>query len=625
MKKTWEMAKVFGKVRSIITDIYLDESFIQSVLEKNGYADYDQLWVSSEEKNRKEDGSIYPDYVAITRAKYLARSSFLHIGDNPRADGEMATQYGIHTCIIPKAIDQLKNTAYAKLLEKPLRQNSYDTSIVTGLIANKLFSSPKVNFKQNSISDGDLYNLGYSVVGPFITSYIQWVIRRLKSNKIDLAYFLARDGYLVMQVYKLFKEKFTDLPNYDYLLCSRRGVVVPGFFNLDDILETAMLNYGITTVSNFLNSRFGLEIEDIPSRILKRYNFKKDGSTKITFPSDIDVTNAFVNDIQDIILKRAEYERTLYTEYLKEKGIYDGKNMALVDLGYSGTMQRKLKDISDQSFTGLYMITHNYVLHHFRDEIFEGWLSAYDSQRSAVRHPFNEYIPLLESMLSSTEGSFLSFELDKDNRKMVNYLYSEEENYRCYFVKSIQLGAIDFAKDFLARLGNRALETELSPLSGSHIMFEFGAHPPAEDVKLFEGLLLENMFAGSEFSVIANANYYLDNAGLLSKENYSYLVNKSKWKAGAITAYQKYLKKEQDLTSKCPDTAKNNTMQQQIVLSSERNTQLSKSERLQRKLVNNPKGFVEDSRLIPKPIAKMIVSNDKSLTIFKFIATKVMK
>lgn len=650
MQKTWEMAKVFGKVRTIITDIYLDESFIKSVLYRNGYSDYDQLLVSAEEKHRKEDGSIYPDYLANTQAKYLSRSSFFHIGDNPRADGEMARKYGINTYIIPKAIDQLKNSAYAKILEKPLKQNSYDTSLITGLIANKLFSSPKANFAPDSISNNDLYNLGYSVVGPFITSYIQWVIRRLQSNKTDKAYFLARDGYLVMQIYKLFKEQFNHLPEYEYLLCSRRGVVVPGFFNIEDILETAMLNYGITTVGNFLNSRYGLNTEEIPAAILKKYNFKKDGSSKISFPSDIDVTNAFVTDIQKIILKRAEYERKLYVDYLKEKGLYDDKNIALVDLGYSGTMQRKLKDITGKSFIGLYMLTHNYVLHTFRNEIFEGWLGSYDSQRSSVRHPFNDYIPLLESMLSSTAGSFLSFELDENKQRTVNYLYSEEESYRCFFVKSIQLGALDFAKDFVQRLGKLSLDIELSPHSGSHIMFEFGAFPPLQDVKLFEGLLLENMFAGSEFSVIANVKHYLDAAGHLSKDNYTYLVNKSKWKAGAIIAYQKYLKvevappapktvapvtakteiiatKTETIVKKTEQSSSPTTPQivQEIILSTQRDTQLSKYERLQRKLVNNPKGFIEDSKILPKRVAQMIISHEASLSLFKIIANKVIK
>lgn len=625
MKRTWDFAHIFGKVRTIITDIYLDESFIQKVLEKNEYADYDQLLVSSEEKNRKENGSIYPDYVSKTRSSYLNRSKFLHIGDNPRADGEMARKYGITAYVIPKAIDQLQQTEFKRILEKPLKQNSYDTSIVTGLIANKFFSSPKAHYLENSISDSELYNLGYSVVGPFITSYVQWVIRKLAQHNVDKAYFLARDGYLIMKVYEIFKQKFNTLPEYDYLLCSRRGVVVPGIFGVDDITEAAMLNYGITTVANFLSSRFGLEMDAIPTKIIKKYKFKKDGSTKISFPSDIDVTNSFVFDIQDIIFERAKFERKLYQKYLDEMGLNEDKTLALVDLGYSGTMQRKIKDITGKSYVGLYMLTHNYVLHHFKDEVFEGWLSEFDSQRSSLRHAFNDYIPLLESMLSSTEGSFLNMYLDDNGETKVNYLYSEGESYRCFFVKSIQKGALDFATDFINRFEGMALDLELSPHVGSHMMFAFGEAPAEEDVKLFEGLLLENMFAGAEFNVIANANNYLNQSGKLSKDNYTYLVSQSKWKAGAIVAYQKYLQStKSEIIDNREKNENINKLKTEIELSKQRNYQMSKVERLKRKLNNNPKGFVEDSKFIPKKLGNIIVSNEKTLGVFKIIAEKVI-
>jgi hypothetical protein len=51
---------------------------------------------------------------------------------------------------------------------------------------------------------------------------------------------------------------------------------------------------------------------------------------------------------------------------------------------------------------------------------------------------------------------------------------------------------------------------------------------------------------------------------------------------------------------------------------------MSKVERLKRKLNNNPKGFVEDSKFIPKKLGDIIVSNEKTLGVFKIIAEKVI-
>lgn len=658
MKRTWEFAKVVGKTRSIITDIYLDEDFIQEIVAANGYGDYDQLWVSSETRTRKEDGSIYPEYLDTTAKKFGVGKSFLHIGDNPRADGEMARKYGLDARVIPKALDQLRGSDYGRLLQQTLRHNSYDTSIVAGMIANKFFSSPQSHFKADGgISNHDLYNLGYSIVGAFMVSYVQWVIRKLKMHQVDRAYFLARDGYLIMQVYEMFKQIYPDLPEYRYLLCSRRSVAVPAIFDVDNILETAMLNYGITTVANFLSSRFGLEMTDIPEPILKKYHFKADGSTKIRFPDDTDISNQFVIDIQDIILKKAASERELYCAYLKEEGVYDDLKIAMVDIGYSGTMQRKIKNMTQKSFVGIYMLTHNYVLPTFRNEIFEAWLAEYDNQRSSVRHPFNEYIPLLESMLSSDAGSFVNFYLDEKGKRQENYLYSEGEEARCFFVRTVQQGAMDFAKDFLERFGDMALDMELPAVAGSNLMFGFGSKPAPADVQLFEGLLLENMFAGSEFSIIANARPFLDKDGFMNQEMHNYLMGLSKWKSGAAVAYQKYMKPveppkpqtpapapatapkvnpvpKQDNPPASPPpaapvvvqaNAQNATILPPAVPNNNAMRNLTKNERLARKLNENPKQFVEDARYLPNFVKKALVNNDTALRYSQSIFSKFIR
>lgn len=656
MKRTWEFAKVVGKTRSIITDIYLDEEFIQEIVTANGYGDYDQLWVSAETRTRKEDGTIFPEYLDTTTKKFGAGKTFLHIGDNPRADGEMARRYGLSARVIPKALDQLRRSDYGRLLQQTLNHNSYDTSIVAGMIANKFFSSPQSHFKADGgISNHDLYNLGYSVVGAFMVSYVQWVIRKLKMHQVDRAYFLARDGYLIMQVYEMFKQIYPDLPEYRYLLCSRRSVAVPAIFNVDNILETAMLNYGITTVANFLSSRFGLEMTDIPEAILKKYQFKADGSTKIRFPDDTDISNQFVIDIQDIILKKAASERELYCAYLKEEGVYDDLKIAMVDIGYSGTMQRKIKSMTNKSFVGIYMLTHNYVLPTFRHEIFDAWLAEYDNQRSSVRHPFNEYIPLLESMLSSDAGSFVNFYLDEKKQRQENYLYSEGEDVRCFFVRTVQQGAMDFAKDFLERFGEMSLDMELPAAAGSHLMFGFGSKPAPADVQLFEGLLLENMFAGSEFSIIANARPFLNKEGFMNQDMYNYLMGLSKWKSGAAVAYQKYMKPaeppkpqtpapeaapkvnpvpKQDNPPASPPpaapvvvqaNAQNATILPPAVPNNNAMRNLTKNERLARKLNENPKQFIEDARYLPNFVKKALANNDTALRYSQSIFGKFIR
>lgn len=264
------------------------------------------------------------------------------------------------------------------------------------------------------------------------------------------------------------------------------------------------------------------------------------------------------------------------------------------------------------------MLTHNYAFHYFKDEIFEGWLGGYDNQRATIRHEFNDFIPLIESMLSSDAGSFNNFYLDKHGKCQVNYLYSEQELHRCYFVNSIQQGALDFVKDYINRLGELSADIHLSAKIGSSSLFAFGQNPAEIDVALFEGLLLENMFAGSEFNIIANPMPFLNKHGKLTNESYQQLIQMSKWKQGAVVAYQKYLNKpkpnvEAEIITHQPQP--NKPLEN-----------LSKKERLYRKVNTSPERFVKDLKLMPKPVKNIITQNqtllDMTQTVFKVVLSK---
>ncbi len=601
MVRTWRMAETWGKWRSVLTDIYLEEHVIRTLLARHGLADFDLLFVSATERIRKEDGTVYPDYLAKVRQLDPGVRSYLHIGDNPRADGEMARKFGIEAVVIPKALDQLRRTELGKVFQQALAAPSFDSSIHLGLVANRFFSAPTSAHQPASLCDGNLFNVGYSVLGPFVLGYVQWVIRRMQAHKVDHAYFLARDGYLVMKVYEAMKRVMPGLPSHSYLYCSRRGVMVPGIGSEKDIFEIATLNYGTTTVQNFLHSRYGLNAQDMPAAVLRQHGIKADGSTLIGYPRDLALTIRLVTDLKPFILQKAEAERATYLRYLQQEGACDPqRRSAFVDIGYSGTMQRKVSELTGQDYHGYYMLTHNYVLHHFRDQVFEAWLEEYDSQRAAYKHPFNQYIPLIESLLSSTEGSFVCFH-EQAGQLVPEYLYASNERERCAFVEGLHAGAMAFVDDYLRLFGDFARHFEFSPQVASFPMFQFGDRPTPADVSVFEGLVLENMFAGAEFSVISSPRKLLDAKGRLSSSAVERLVHESKWKQGAQVAYRKYLDVAPQTHPKAPP-AEAAVVVPPHAAASQRlpattGLQAGRKERLARKLKTDPQRFFADARV----------------------------
>ena len=59
------------------------------------------------------------------------------------------------------------------------------------------------------------------VTAPVMVSYVWWVLIEAQKRKIDTLYFLARDGYTLYEVAKLFCEKFGIDIDCKYLYCSR--------------------------------------------------------------------------------------------------------------------------------------------------------------------------------------------------------------------------------------------------------------------------------------------------------------------------------------------------------------------------------------------------------------------
>jgi predicted HAD superfamily hydrolase len=615
--RAWNMAKHWGKIRTIITDIYIEECHIRNLLSIHKIDDFDFLFVSATERVRKDDGSVYPEYLSKLRQFYPGIKTCLHIGDNFHADGKMAQKFGIETVIIPKSIDYLRQTELGNFFHNAFSAPSFDSSIIVGMIANRFFSAPTSSYKKNSLCDGSLFNIGYAILGPFVLGYVQWVIRRMQSHQIDHAYFLARDGYLIMKVYEALKRVMPDLPSHTYLFCSRRSVVVPSISDERDIFEIASLNFGSTTAKNFLKSRYGLRIADMPPEVLRKHGIKADGSTLIAYPRDLALIIHLVSDLKPYILEKAEAERVTYLRYLKQEGVCDaGRRSALIDIGYSGTMQRKISKLTGLDYSGYYMMTHNYVTHHFRSQIFEAWLGDYDSQRAPYNHPFNQYIPLIESLLSSTEGSLVNFQ-EKEGELYPDYLYASNEIERRSFVEGAHAGALVFVDEYIRMFGQFAKNFEFSPHVSSFPILQFASGPTEVDAAVFEGLILENMFAGAEFAIIAGPHNLLDARGSLSVDATNYLLNKSKWKQGARVVYNAYKS-----TNKISDNSDKNTDNKSNIISPKSanngagiNKPYIKSERdmvdinnmkiaseadirarLLRKLRNDPQRFFADSR-----------------------------
>ena len=549
--QTMHFAKRLGKIVNIITDIYLEELQVRELLKAVRIDGFDHLLVSATEDQRKHDGTIYPEYLGMIFREYRVTAdgvSVLHIGDNGHADCDMAKLYGIRAHVLPKAIDHLKKSRWNMVFAKNFHKRHVISDVLVGLIANR-FDFALGGANKHTLFGNSLFRAGYAAAGPMLFSFVQWLIRRVRENRHDRVYFLARDGYLLKQIYDRVRLSgaYPDLPESGYLYASRRCAAVPALFTWTDIVDLYHLSFGNRKLGDFIESRFGLPVQQIDQAILKRHGYTV--NDVLHQATDVRKHLDLLEELAPAILANAESERNAFKRYLKDNGIETGReNYCLVDIGYSGSIQRYINRLlgAGAKLAGYYMLTHEAARRNFDGMICEGFYNSYDEQRMADCHPLNQHVFLFESVLSSKEGSTVCHRYDRDGNWTMITKESNRELDRQYFMRHVHAGIDAFARDFIGCAGPYLDDLPLGPYLGSKPFFHLAMGPVREDAMLFAGLKVENGFGGGDAWLLYDARPFLGKDGKLDGRTQGIALGSSQWKEAATAAYAEPRKAAQD-------------------------------------------------------------------------------
>ena len=91
----------------LCSDMYLDKETIKAILDKNGYVEYEKLYLSSERRKRKSDGSLYRE---LKQELKIDSKKIIHIGDNIKSDYLQPIRYGLNAYHYRKPKRYMRNT-----------------------------------------------------------------------------------------------------------------------------------------------------------------------------------------------------------------------------------------------------------------------------------------------------------------------------------------------------------------------------------------------------------------------------------------------------------------------------------------------------------------------------------
>jgi len=314
-----------------ISDMYLGLDAVKRLLAACGLLGYfDKGYVSGDLHLLKREGRLFKHALECENRE---AHNWLHIGDNPTADGEIPGSMGIQTWLV----EDIDNRRRIKKLEKLSKLSDIRRSS-SGLLLEETAE------QRNSgiMSSEEL--LGFKIFGPIFSSFIHSVAEKCHEHNIRRVYFLAREGFVFKRLFECVQaavwQNPADAPQLHYLCVSRLTAFIAnsGRFNTDELKA-------IKDNAPELSIKGIFKPYAIPDEILQRAALKvgvSDINRKI--PADFLSYKPLLELFKDEELiafteKKSALMQESLGRYLEQCDFFRGGRVAIVDVGWNGRIQ----------------------------------------------------------------------------------------------------------------------------------------------------------------------------------------------------------------------------------------------------------------------------------------------
>lgn len=496
MLEMFNFAKSNGKKVIIVSDMFLSLETITEMLNENGYSGWDNIFLSSNRGVRKDTGELYK---LILDEYKVSGSEFIMIGDNERSDFQLPIdEFGIRGMHVLRATDlALHIQEYSKVAKKAYVGN-LDDELTFGILVNKNLNKI-ADFNPNNLKlfSSDAYQVGFNLVGPLLTAFAGWVKNISETQNIKSLYFLAREGKLIKDVYDLWFEGTGSPVQSHYLIVSRRAVNVPNIKTLDDVLAIAESTFYANTINIFLRERFGLNLSEDKLKEICSQGLWEIGKLVEIHNKNTDEVKGVLDYLLPDILNDAKEERDALLQYLSDVGFTTATDKAVVDVGYSGTIQKALIKLLSTNVDGLYLATQDNVSRGLESGTATG---CYVDKSQGVIHADSlifKHSFVLEKLLSSDDSQVIKYIIEKSGEVLPAFKHKRDEEVMTQGIRAeLQKGCIDFVKE--ARKIRDKLYPDFSPSLNiaDELFSEFIRLHDSKDNDFIKAMTLDDDYCG---------------------------------------------------------------------------------------------------------------------------------
>lgn len=325
-----------------VSDMYLSHDHVCALLDACGLgALIDQVYVSSEFGLGKYSGRLHRHVLDL---EGLQPVQVVHVGDNLVSDMRAPLRLGIEAVFLDEKAQRLRRRHQAL---------SARMARLGGVWSGRHFFEAvavrqRMLERSGEAGEAFFHHYGRDVLGPAFATFTLALTEKIAQERPDKIFFLARDGYLFMQLYErwcaLQPPSQHPWPQPVYVYVSRRVVAMASMAEglRHEQAVVALYNPKQQGLLSVLKT-FGLAPADFEA--LARAH----GFTDLAAPlSDWHDTRlkAFLADaqVQARIRPIGVAARAHLQAYFEQQGFFSCQRAALVDIGWNGTIQKFLHD-----------------------------------------------------------------------------------------------------------------------------------------------------------------------------------------------------------------------------------------------------------------------------------------
>lgn len=324
-----------------ISDMYLDGKFLSELLRRCGILDYFAfVYVSADFQLGKYTGRLFEKMLQMQK---LSPQQVVHIGDNPISDRRMACRMGIQGVWLFEKPDIQRREQQVLSSQMAQRGGIWKGRSFFEMVAQR--SEQQQRLQPQNFH----FRYGHEVLGPAFSAFMLGLQERLaqqakQGRAIEKLLFVARDGFLF---HKMYQAVGGEIPA-EYVYLSRKVITAASVADGLAIEDVVVAFYnpkqrGLESVCKV----YALPEDEL--RPLAAEHGFSDFAEPIHDWADSRLQN-FLKDpvVQEIVQQAGRKNRDLLQRYLEQVGLFAHQRVALIDIGWNGTVQKFLK----QAFGG---------------------------------------------------------------------------------------------------------------------------------------------------------------------------------------------------------------------------------------------------------------------------------